>query len=1277
MQKFENLTLNQMAGRFAGPIPLVTKKITRRSSYTQAGSANISNSLATNPAIPFTPSAGFSRTQSLSETPVTPTTRLLRHSRSNASATVGLHGTFTDQAPPDQCNMSLSQAGLEAMDAIGENETWEGRLPTASIPSHGSPRHGYHLEIAESHEAISRRNSIRTDTTGRTERLATLIETKGPQVAIGPTIEAAGPWVRQASIIDRSHAHDILVRIRTGHPKFKDPAAGLVGLLKSKKAKQKASDDQNWVFDEGELSRALQEALESGHVGVVEVLIDKSANVNFRKEVFKHKLTGKTVKSIPFNYISMAASTGNTDMVRLLAARGASAANQMEALETAVKRNLPEIVETLLKFNVDLNYSGGTFFLPAITAQKPTIVKLLLRARKGAPKCVLTECLPTAVEQGHVEIVSLLILHGADVNHRSAEALRKAISLQRIELLLAIMKGNPSKEHVSLAFKDAFLPKSPITAEKKYLILDILLCGGACGDPVAEVLVQVVRAGHRGIARLLVAHGASLAYNGAAAMKQAVSQRDVRMLTTLSQGTVSSASASDVFAKIPQPFTASQTYSMMSILISKGARGTPLAKGLVSAVQDKVEAITILLLDHHASADYNNAQALQIATTAGDSDTVKLILSKGKPQPQSMRYVLPLVPPGPPRLRYDMTKLIIDAASTAGIPTSLLDVALMETVDTQSPQVDLDLINLVIAASADVNCLGGKSFQSAIRRGSIELLELLVRSGPQPSSLTSALPVAMRLSESGLRMKFMAILLEHGAQGSAIDQVLIEAIREKPLEANLVLKLLEKASVDHHQGQALCDAVKFASTNIVASVINFGHPNLQSRLTALRTVLEPTTADRAAKLDLLLQAGISQEGLDSALVQEISNELRSDIIIINVLLDHGASCSYDGGKSLERATISKNTQVLKCLVSRKNHSRVLAKMLPLTRFKKDPSTRYVCMNLLLSGGAKGDEISHELVYEICSSHECDPQLIKLMIDQGARVDNSEGRAIKHAVSTRMKKEILELLLEGKGATTMLSTLVPLAMNHTQETRPQVLQMLLEKGARGTQIHDALIDAVKEGPSAQTTIDLLLHYDASVNYRGAEAIKVAAAAGHSSILDCLLQRHPDPEYLPEALKLAMQAPVVQSGTKDPIRFKSVRLLTRAGINKSEAISRALTQAVREKDHSLVAHLIESGGDPNFWGGKCLIVATEQADLESLILLARIKPSSTAFSAAFASRPTSIDRWRGEPELLLRIDSILIDGGARGPAVDQTFQNALRSSDPAGNKFVGMVFARPAC
>ena len=1277
VQRFENLSLDRMATQFAGSIPIRTKRITRRSSYAQEG--NFSRPTTTDPVVQATSPASLFRTQSLAAPHIPPTGRLLRHSRSDASATVRLRGLSTNQTPLDQDDSSVSQAGLEAMDAILETEGSEEQgLASDSDANHMRSRHRDHLDTTESVMAVSRGSSMHTNTASRAERLATLIQARVPQVSIGPMIEAPGPWIPQASIIDRSHAHDILVRIRTEHPKYKDPAAGLGGLLKTKKAKQKASNDQNWAFNEEELSLGLQEALKLGHVGVAEVLVGQGADVNFRRELAKHKLQvfrKKDLNIITTDYIKAAAFTGNVTMVRLLAAHGASATSQEKALDTAVKQNLPRVVETLLQYDVDPNSFGGATFRSAITAQNSAIVKLLLRARKRVLKSLLSECLPVAVEQRQVEIVALLVVYGADVNYNNALALRKAVQAQRSELLLAIMKGEPSSQSVSLAFEDVFSRQSSLTAEEKYLLIDILLCGGAHGDPVAEVLVQVVRAGHCGIAQMLIAHGASLNYGRAAALKQAVTAKNLRMLTTLSLGTVSTDNAMGVFAAIPQPFTEPQTYNIMSTLISKGARGAPLDRALVHAVQQKLERITVLLLDHKASADHNDAQALQIAATAGDLNTVNLILKKGKPKPGSMRHVLPLVPPSPPRLRYDLTKSIIEAASSAGIPTSYLNVALVEAVDTLLPQIDLDLTNLVLEAGAEVNCLGGKSFQTATKKGSIQTLELLVRYAPQPTSLASAVPFAMRLVEPSLRIKIMVILLDHGAQGPAVAQALIEAIMEKPLDENLIRHLVRKADVDYRQGQALCNAVRCTHRNLVASVIDLGRPNHESRLAALQIVLDPATSDRLAKLVLLLRAGIEQEGIDRALVQEISNESNGDTTIIEMLLSSKASCNYDGGNSLELAIKSRNNKLLKLLISSNCDSRILAKVLPLAMQNTDSNSRYACVALLLKGGAKGDQVSHALIHEVCNSQECDHQLVQLLIQHGARVDFLEGQAIKHATSTPLRKEILQSLLDGRGVSRILASLVPLVMNHAQETRLPLLQLLFGKGAQGTQVHLALIDAVKQGPSAQPTIDLLLQHNASVDYQNAEAIKIAAAAGHSSILDCLLQRNPNIESLPEALKLAMRAPAAPSSANNLTRFKSVRLLTRAGITQSDVIHRALIQAVVEKDHALVEHLIKSGGDPNFQSGESVIKATEQADLESLVLLVRSKPSPAVFSAAFASKSTSVDRWRSDPKALLTIDKILLDGGATGPAVDKVFLGSLKSPDIVCSQFVDLVSARP--
>ena len=275
----------------------------------------------------------------------------------------------------------------------------------------------------------------------------------------------------------------------------------------------------------------------------------------------------------------------------------------------------------------------------------------------------------------------------------------------------------------------------------------------------------------------------------------------------------------------------------------------------------------------------------------------------------------------------------------------------------------------------------------------------------------------------------------------------------------------------------------------------------------------------------------------------------------------------------------------------------------------DPNTRYACVALLLRGGAKGGQVSRALIHEICSSQECNIQLVRLLVTSGARIDYSEGQAIKQATSIPMNNGILQCLWEGNGAPTILASLIPLAMNHAQETRLQMLHMLLEKGWQGPRIHVALSDAVNQGPSAQPTIDMLLRYNASVDYRNGEALKSAAGAGHLSILASLLQKNPNSEYRTEALSLAMQTQAVPSITDEPVRFSSVRLLTRAGVSKSE-INRALLQAVLENP----------GTDPGQFKDTLSIFAEKQPYLtkrtndKSLVILALDNDSPFAMTTA---------------------------------------------------------------
>ena len=1209
--------LNEMAIYYTGSLPPTGKnKVARRSSYAQVRAS----------------AGGLSRTHSM------------RHAHAEVNKLLGDSRHQIHHTASIQETSSLSQVGLEAVDEV---------------------------------EALLRRDSVRSNTVDRAQRLSSLMKERAPSIAVKPDIKPQEPRVRNASIADQTHAHDLLVTTRRDSSCFKDPSAGIGKLLKSKGSKQRAQDTHNWIFSNGEKSHALKRAVESGFVGVAEVLLDMGADVNAVREEAKSKiLRTKSVIARPVNYLQVAATTNNVEMVNLLASRGVSSRSLGEALEKAVVQNLPNVVLALLQHEADPNALDGVIFKSAIQSQRPKIVELLLRARVKVAQTYLAANLPVAILQPRPEIVSLLVAYGADVNYDDASALRKAIQRERIDLVLAIMKGKPSRESVSAAFEDAFSANTSMMPREQYLLIEILLCGGAQGECVAETLVQVVRSGNKNIARLLILHGASPLHRNAEALKIAVAAGDVDLVNILLVDSVTKKCASRLFKEIPRPYTEPQTYNLMSALIFKGASGASLDEALVVAVQQQSGVITRLLLDHKASADFNDAQALQIAASAADLSTISLLLSKGRPRAHSMQYVLPLVPPSPQKLRYHMIKSILDAAAPVRIPTPLLDAALMQTIDTQSHEIDLPLANILIVAGANVNHSNGICFRLATKRGELDLLELLVTSSANRSSISSAVPEVSRLPHSSLKRRIMTLLLDHGAWGPAVSQALIDALEEELLDEDMVMALLAHADVNYRGGQALVLAMRLTA-KLVSSLIDLGKPDQQTLNAALSIALDPSTKDRQAKLDLLLKAGVDQKGLDDALVQEISNGPSHSITLVDSLLHHHASCNHDTGKAMELAIKSGNITLLELLVDSNPSQQTLASMLPIAMRETEKSLRYHFVVKLLHGGARGNRVSEALAQEVCSDLACELELVRLLVQHNAKIDFSDGLAIKRAVSVPLETELLRILVEGRGASKVLPALIPLAMAHTQEIRLPLLRIILEKSPKGQHIDAALVDAVLEGPASQPTIGILLQHGASMDFKDAKALKEASAAGYPSIVRSLLSTNPTRKHLFEALRFAMRVPANKKKSDSAMRLACVKLIIESGVQKTEAVHHALIQAIQEADHDLIEYLIESGADPNYENGVSVVTATEQADIKSLRLLAKASPLPEVYSNAFAvTASQGLERRRRQPELHFCIDKLLVSGGASGPAVDQALFNALRSKHALAPEFVNMIIKSPS-
>lgn len=1171
-----------------------------------------------------------------------------RHSVSNPIETIRMTGQPLNEATSKLDNASCSQPGLEVLDRSYVEDS----------------RH-----LIEN-KTLRRTDSVQTDTTIRAQGLAALIQSRCPNVQVDAKLERSLAKTVESSLVDKSDAHDILVRIRRQEPKVRD----LTTLFKSKKSKQAAADSRTWIFKSHELSLALREAIqEVGNVGVANALISLGADVN----EFKSKTKGSRTTSIPINYAQIAVNRNDADMLSLLATSGMSSSNLVRALERSVEHSRANMVTILLQHGVDPNAGNGSILTSAVTSQNPALVRLLLRSQQGIRKELLTKNLPTAVEHGQVEIVSLLVAYGADPGFENASALRKAVKAQRIDLTLAIFKGIDSSLSGNIAtsvISEAFSATSSIALDEQSLLLEILLIAGATGDSVAQILVSAVRAGQQSIAELLVRYHVNLQFNTAEALRIAVSAKNIGMLSTLLLGKIEKEVTSSLIDEIPHTCNEDQTHSILSLLIRKGAKGPPLSRALMYAVQRKSFKSINLLLDHDASVVFDDSQPLQMAAAGGDIQILNLLLGKGQPPPTSMQVVLPVIAESPLQLRFEMTNSIIKAAGPNGIPAFVLDDSLLSALSRPTHEFHqslIPLVELLIRAGARVDYKQGTFFRLAAEFGSMELLELLIHNTSQPTSLSPAVRVCMKMKDSNKRRKFVEVMIEHGAKGREVNQALIDAVEERPIDMVLIKLLSKKADLDYLDGRAILTAMRHKSVEIMKTLVEPGTLSRKTCLDAVQVLFEPETSQRQAKLSLLLQAEIGQQGLDNALIREIGG--KRDEKLIEMLLDHKASCEYDRGKSLELAIHYHDDKVLKQLVAKRPDRRIVEAMIPKAMELDSVYSRRNCLGLLLDDGTTSECTSSALVKEVETPNHRDYQLIRLLIERGARIDYLDARAIKFAVSSLLDVDILKILVTGTAASAVMAGLIPFAMKHHQKDRIPVLQILLENVARGVQIDAALVTAVSEGANSQPTVDLLLKYDASVNENKAEAIRIAALAGSSAILKSLLDRNPNPAYFDEAIKLTMQSLSSNSETKTPDRLQCVRLLTRSKPTNSEALNAALLQAMQEQDHHLIEHLINSGADPNFRNGDSVVIATQQLNTRSLRLLVKSKtrPTRQTYCRAFSILPHHQDRWRNEPDAIHIFDSILIFAGVTGPAVDQTFLSAIQSSHPHADKFISMV------
>ncbi|KAI6085795.1 ankyrin [Hypoxylon rubiginosum] len=351
----------------------------------------------------------------------------------------------------------------------------------------------------------------------------------------------------------------------------------------------------------------------------------------------------------------------------------------------------------------------------------------------------------------------------------------------------------------------------------------------------------------------------------------------------------------------------------------------------------------------------------------------------------------------------------------------------------------------------------------------------------------------------------------------------------------------------------------------------------------------------------------------------------------------------------------------------------------MTHQNINPNEKMAMAEILLCAGAEGESLAKALIH---ASVTYFLEMVHLLISYGASIEYQDAIALRKAVS-RGKVDLVEVMLNGKSKlspqyASECVELLPKKMRF--EERHTLLNVLLRKGASGTPLDEALVDAAEAGDveAAKLLLTPLFpggkivgnrdirkgprsmvferHETASTDHKGALALQIAVKKGDIAISNLILSNKP-----PNPVALAQVFPSVRN-LPQLERYQIAELFLRAGLtgpSVNSALENAIDEQPPHRDEKLIALFLRYNADVNFNEGHTITAAILQRDVRLLDRLLKSKPTIQVAAKAIP-RAMEID----EGSTRLQIINMLLAAGASqgGPEVSASVDVAVQGNPP---------------
>ncbi|KAI9152135.1 Lymphoid-specific helicase [Paramyrothecium foliicola] len=921
--------------------------------------------------------------------------------------------------------------------------------------------------------------------------------------------------------------------------------------------------------------------------------------------------------------LKSAIETNQLDMVHVLLPHADSLALDT-CLPMAIRSGNTLIVELLLKYGASVSQTpdGQDAFRQACVAHgQAEMISLLLQSDGRPSPALVTQSMIDAARLSCLEIVMHLSRSTADGNYNQAEALQAAVSNGRRDIAIAIIMGNKPPQCPGLNAAFEILYNHPkLNAASKLELAELLLCAGAEGDVLSQVLERSCETQFYEMAGLLAAYGVSIEHNGAAALKNAIKTGQWELVNALlnERSSLSPPAASACVSAVPRQIPPEARHRLLTLLLKKGANGVALHECLIHATEaGDVNSVELLLNPYFpdarqpgrrpsqhgrhevASPDYKTGEALRTAVLRGDTVLVQKILS-GKPSAETLTAVFPLTRSLPPKDRYHTIELFLQGPLSG----NCLHSALQGVINEEASQRDDSLVKLLLDHGADVNYESGMGLHAIIMQKDLNLMASLMQKA-SPQTAAAQLSHVMDVPDHRIRHDMMSMLLRAGAAigVTEVASSLSRTLTEKPVDMSLLRLLLQHGSADINilGGAIVKAAIANPDPKVLELVLGLGKPKDETLglcLTELAPV--PSTEGKTWKLDIILARSSKKPDLSEMLVQEVQSLLRNNtqkpsLSTAKKLLESGADPNGYKAAALCHAIVAANSHISDLILESSTAPTPisLGYALPHALHIADPMDRLTFTKKLVDAGAFPLEVNRALMHAI-ATYSTDLTLISTL---ASAADTTDGDALGLAVAKELP-EVLELLLiRTKHTKATRNAILQKSMQiKNRSVRDAMCQRLLKSGVSGEAASDALLIAARDGDIKLG--DNLMAHGASISSKSGQAIVEACRGGSVEVLEVLLKTDVDADG--RMLEKAFQATTeVADLNKRAMIFAQ---LVRKGVS-GEIVDAQLQSAARsgEVGQEVLRVLLAAGADPNYNEGGAVVAATRSAFIGNLELL----------------------------------------------------------------------------